>query len=201
MISFNDKIKAELVKNLNNNKNIELKERYLQFGHTNDPSKDRHLEFCLNNVKIANDTLKQLAMNDVSAKLSTRGKKYLVYVKNEEYILKILKLLEVKKAYKEFLESIKNRSIKSSINRQVNFEAANIKKAAVTGVLQIDDINKILKYLKKEEIDDKLYQVMNIRLKYPDSSYSELVEIIGNISKSTLNRRFRKIKELADKFK
>ena len=123
-----------------------------------------------------------------------------VYVKSEKDILAILKLLEVKKASALFLESIKNRSIKSSINRQVNFEAANIKKTAVTGVGQIDDINKILKHIKKHDIDEKLYQVMKIRLENPDASYSELVSILGNISKSTLNRRFRQIKELAEKF-
>ena len=200
MISFNDKIKQELNSHKNNNKNIELKERYLSCGHINDPSKDRHLEFALSSAKLANDTLKKLADNGISAKLSTRSKKYLVYVKSEKDILAILKLLEVKKASALFLESIKNRSIKSSINRQVNFEAANIKKTAVTGVGQIDDINKILKHIKKHDIDEKLYQVMKIRFENPDASYSELVSIIGNISKSTLNRRFRQIKELAERF-
>ena len=188
MLSFNDKIKKE------------LKERYLSCGHINDPSKDRHLEFALSSAKMANDTLKKLADNGISAKLSTRGKKYLVYVKSENDILAILKLLELKKASALFLESVKKRSIKSSINRQVNFEAANIKKAAVTGVLQTDDINKILKHMKKQDIDEKLYQVMKVRLKYPDASYSELVSILGNISKSTLNRRFQQIKELAERY-
>lgn len=199
MLSFNDKIKKELNTNLNN-KNNELKERYLKYGHINDPSKDRHLEYSLDSAKIANDTLKKLADNGISAKLSTRGKKFLVYVKSENDILAILKILDVKKARAEFLDSVKKRSIKSSINRQVNFEAANIKKTAVTGVLQTDDINKILKHMKKQDIDEKLYQVMKVRLKYPDASYSELVSILGNISKSTLNRRFQQIKELAERY-
>ena len=200
MTSFNDKIKNELRNHKKNNKNIELKERYLSCGHINDPSKDRHMEFSLASAKLANDTLKKLADNGISAKLSTRGKKYLVYVKSEKDILAILKLLEVKNAQAEFWDSVKKRSIKSSINRQVNFETANIMKTAKTGVIQTDDINKILKHLKKQDIDEKLYQVMQVRLKYPDASYSELVSILGNISKSTLNRRFQQIKELAEKY-
>lgn len=199
MLSFNDKIKKELNTKLNN-KNIELKNRYLKYGHINDPSKDRHLEYSLDTAKMANDTLKKLADNGISAKLSTRGKKYLVYVKSEKDILAMLKLLEVKKASIEFQESIKKRSIKSSVNRQVNFEAANLKKAIITSVIQTDDINKILKHLKPQDIDEKIYQVMKMRLKYPDASYSELVSILGNISKSTLNRRFQQIKELAERF-
>ena len=199
MLSFNDKIKKELNTRLNN-KNKELKERYLKYGHINDPSKDRHLEYSLDSAKMANDTLKKLADNGISAKLSTRGKKFLVYVKSEKDILAILKILEVKKASAEFLESVKNRSIKSSINRQVNFEAANIKKAAITAVIQTDDINKILKHMKAADIDEKIYQVMKARLKYPEASYSELVSILGNISKSTLNRRVQLIKEMADKY-
>lgn len=199
MLSFNDKIKKELNTKLNN-KNIELKNRYLKYGHINDPSKDRHLEYSLDTAKMANDTLKKLADNGIIAKLSTRGKKFLVYVKSEKDILAMLKLLEVKKASIEFQESIKKRSIKSSVNRQVNFEAANLKKAIIASVIQTDDINKILKHLKPQDIDEKIYQVMKMRLKYPDASYSELVSILGNISKSTLNRRFQQIKELAERF-
>lgn len=199
MLSFNDKIKKELNNKLNK-KNIELKNRYLKYGHINDPSKDRHLEYSFDTAKMANDTLKKLADNGIIAKLSTRGRKFLVYVKSEKDILAMLKLLEVKKASIEFQESIKKRSIKSSVNRQVNFEAANLKKAIIASVIQTDDINKILKHLKPQDIDEKIYQVMKMRLKYPDASYSELVSILGNISKSTLNRRFQQIKELAERF-
>lgn len=177
-----------------------LKAQYLKYGHINDPSKDRHLEFSIDNAKLANQILNYLLENGIDAKLSTRQKKYLVYVKSEKSILAILKLLGAKKSKEEFLDSVKKRNITSNINRKVNFETANITKAATTGALQTDDIQKILKHLKKENIDEKLYNIMKVRLENPDASYSELVYIIGNITKSTLNRRFKQIKELADRF-
>ena len=51
-------------------------------------------------------------------------------------------------------------------------------------------------------LDEKLQELIEYRLKYPESSLQELSEIIsletGNkITKSGLNHRFRKIKEIA----
>ena len=55
-------------------------------------------------------------------------------------------------------------------------------------------------------LDDKTKEALEYRKKYPESSLKELSEIItletGNkITKSGLNHRFRKIKDLATKFK
>ena len=52
-------------------------------------------------------------------------------------------------------------------------------------------------------MDDKLKQVIEYRMKYKESSLSELAEIIsletGNeISKSGLNHRFRKIRQIIE---
>ena len=53
-------------------------------------------------------------------------------------------------------------------------------------------------------IDEKLQELIKYRLEYPESSLQELSEIIsietGNkITKSGLNHRFRKIKEIVNK--
>ena len=56
------------------------------------------------------------------------------------------------------------------------------------------------------ELDDKTKEALEYRLKYPEASLKELSEIISletgkPITKSGLNHRFRKIKELADRLK
>ena len=67
---------------------------------------------------------------------------------------------------------------------------------------------KEIEYLKEHDVfellDDKIQEVANYRLKYPEVSLLELSEIIsmetGNkITKSGLYHRFRKIKELVNK--
>ena len=69
---------------------------------------------------------------------------------------------------------------------------------------QIRDIQIIDKELGLDFLDDKIKEVCVYRLKYPETSLVELSEIIsletGNtITKSGLNHRFRKIKEIANK--
>ena len=56
-----------------------------------------------------------------------------------------------------------------------------------------------------ELLDDKTREAVDYRLKYPEASLKELSEIISletgkKITKSGLNHRFRKVKELSDKF-
>ena len=53
-------------------------------------------------------------------------------------------------------------------------------------------------------LDEKLKEVIEYRMKYKESSLSELADIISletgtDISKSGLNHRFRKIKEILEK--
>ena len=55
-------------------------------------------------------------------------------------------------------------------------------------------------------LDDKTLEALTYRKKYPEASLKELSEIISletnhPITKSGLNHRFRKIKDLAVKFK
>ena len=91
-------------------------------------------------------------------------------------------------------------------NRLNNCEQANIDKIIATSLKQIEDINLILETLGKDAIDQKLLEVIEYRLKYPETSLQELSEIMTletekEITKSGLNHRFRKIKEIANRIK
>lgn len=79
----------------------------------------------------------------------------------------------------------------------------NIDKVFMTANKQIKDIEKLYELDMVDLLDDKLKQVIEYRMKYKESSLSELAEIIsletGNeISKSGLNHRFRKIRQIIE---
>lgn len=79
-------------------------------------------------------------------------------------------------------------------------------KVVATATAQLDDITIIEENLGTSLLDDKTQEALEYRKKYPEASLKELSEIItietGNpITKSGLNHRFRKIKELATRFK
>ena len=55
-------------------------------------------------------------------------------------------------------------------------------------------------------LDEKTQVVANYRIKYPESSYQELAQIISvetdyKIGKSGINHNFRKIRELINRYK
>ena len=86
-------------------------------------------------------------------------------------------------------------------NRLNNCEQANMDKIFLTADSQIKDIEKLREYDMLDLLDEKIKLVIDYRLKYPEASLAELSEIIsdesGNkITKSGLNHRFRKIKEI-----
>jgi len=94
------------------------------------------------------------------------------------------------------------RDHKNMTNRLNNCEQANVEKT-------INTANKQLEYIKILEendaimlLDDKDKEIIEYRKKYPESSLLELSEIISietnhKMTKSGLNHRFRKIKDLA----
>ena len=98
------------------------------------------------------------------------------------------------------------REKKNEANRLNNCEQANLEKAISSANQQLEQIKIIKDNLGESLLDDKTREALEYRLKYKEASLKELSEIISietdkKITKSGLNHRFRKIKELAEKFK
>ena len=106
--------------------------------------------------------------------------------------------------YFENIRALKEQ--KNITNRLNNCEQANTDKILMSSNEQIKDINLIVEKLGEEFLDEKLLEAANYRCKYPESSLLELSEIMSmetgkNITKSGLNHRFRKIKEIASRLR
>ncbi len=179
-----------------------LRGLFLVSGSINDPKTSRyHLEFLVDDEEYAqfiNDILNDYNLN---SKIIRRDKKYMVYIKEAEKISDFLRLI---KAYNGvmYYEDIRiYRDHKNMTNRLNNCEQANMDKIFFTASNQIKDIEKIKEYDLYDLLDEKLKIVIDYRLKYPELSLSELSDKISQetddkITKSGLNHRFRKIKEM-----
>ena len=181
-----------------------LRGLFLVTGSVNDPKTSKyHLEFLVDTNEYAEFISKLLNDNGLNSKIIKREKKYMVYVKEAE---KISDFLRVIKAYNGvmYFEDIRiYRDHKNMTNRLNNCEQANMDKIFLTASSQIRDINKLKEYDMEDLVDEKIKIVMEYRLKYPEASLSELSDIIsrntGNvITKSGLNHRFRKIREIVN---
>ena len=167
-----------------------LKGTFLCTGSINDPKTSRyHMELLITKPKEAVFVQKLLNTYELNAKILNREKGYMIYIKEADKISDFIKIIDAVKAVLYYENIRVYRDEKNIANRLNNCEQANIDKVIANATKQLDD---------------KCMQVVEYRKKYPESSLKELAEIISNetgkkITKSGLNHRLRKIKELAER--
>ena len=179
---------------------------FLACGSINDPKTSRyHMELLISKPEEAVFVQKLLNIFDLNAKILTRDKGYMIYMKEAEKIIDYLKLLGASNAVMYFENIRIYRDKKNQTNRLNNCEQANINKVVDAASSQLKQIEILKEHMAIELLDDKTKEALEYRLKYPEASLKELSEIISletgkKITKSGLNHRFRKIKELVEKF-
>ena len=184
-----------------------LRGSFLGRGSINDPSTSQyHLEFVYDNKYEAVFIQRLLNQFEMNCKIIIRESKYMVYIKESEKISDFLKIINASKAVL-YYENIRiKKEQKNNTNRLNNCEQANIDRVIATAMEQIKFIEFIDSTIGLNVLDEKLKESCLYRLKYPEASLNELSEIISletnkKISKSCLNHRFRRIKEIYEKVK
>jgi len=179
-----------------------LRGLFIATGSINDPKTSRyHLEFIVDDNNYAKFLSEQLNKFRLNSKVIKREKNYMIYIKEAEKISDFLRVINAYNAVMYFEDIRIYRDHKNMTNRLNNCEQANIDKIFQTAANQLRDIEKLKKYDLLDVIDTKLKEVVEYREKYPESSLQELSEIMSDelgysITKSGLNHRFRKIKEM-----
>ena len=177
---------------------------FLSCGSINDPKTSKyHLELLVDDLGYAEFISKLLNDNDLNSRVINRDKKYMVYIKEAEKISDFLRIIKAYNAVMYYEDIRIYRDHKNMTNRLNNCEQANMDKIFFTASNQIKDIEKLKEYDIIELLDEKLKIVIDYRVKYPEASLNDLSEIISretghNISKSGLNHRFRKIREMVN---
>jgi len=209
-----DSIKEDiynLVENIENSSKEEisafLKGVFLASASINDPSKSKyHMEYLVDEESDAiliNNLLLKLRFH---SKIIRRDKGYMVYIKISEEISDFIKLLGATNSLFYYEDIRIYRDHKNMVNRLNNCEQANMEKSMKTCREQLENIQ----YLKDNDmldlLDDKIKMVITYREKYPETTLSELADIISyetetSITKSGINHYFRKIKDLVNKAK
>ena len=90
-----------------------------------------------------------------------------------------------------------NREISNNSNRQKNCDLGNLNRQVEAVSKQLDAIKKIERSIGLDALKPDLKEVAIFRKQNPESSLTELAEIL-NVSKSCLNHRLRKIVEIAN---
>lgn len=178
---------------------------FLCCGSINDPKTSRyHMELLISEPEEAVFVQKLLNIFDLNAKILNRDKGYMIYLKEAEKISDYIKILGANNAVMYFENVRIYREQKNKTNRLNNCEQANIDKVVATATSQLEQIRIIEETSSVDLLDDKTKETLEYRKKYPEASFKELSEIISletgkPITKSGLNHRLRKIKELAER--
>lgn len=181
-----------------------LRGSFLCTGSINNPKTSRyHMELLISKPNEAVFIQKLLNIFDLNAKILNREKGYMIYIKEAEKISDYIRILGANRAVLFFEDARIYREKKNQTNRLNNCEQANMDKVFLTAEKQLEQIKIIEESDSYELLDDRTKQAFDYRKKYPESSLKELSEIITletgkSITKSGLNHRFRKIKELAE---
>ena len=179
---------------------------YLNGGSVNDPKTSRyHMEILIDYPEEAVFVQKILNSYNLNIKMLNRDRSYMLYLKEAEKISDFLKIVDANNSVLYYEDVRIYRDKKNQTNRLNNCEQANTDRIIASALEQLNQIEILKKNNAIDLLDDKTKEALYYREKYKEASLKELSEKIAIetgrfISKSGLNHRFRKIKELASKF-
>ena len=175
---------------------------FLGAGTISHPEKGYHMEIVCNSSTLANDLKRLINSFGLRSKVTTRKNNYVVYLKESEQISDFLALLGANKHVMEFENVRIVKELRNKTNRIVNCESANLDKTINSASRQIETIRLIESKGGLACLPEKLREIAVLRLENPDSSLTELGQMLDPpLKKSGVSHRFRKIEEIAERFR
>lgn len=199
---FTPGINEELTKK-NCCKRAYLRGAFLAGGSVNNPEgSSYHLEIASMYEEHCEALVELASEFQLNARCIERKKGFIFYIKEGEKIIEFLSIIGAHQALFKFEDVRIMRDMRNSVNRIVNCETANLNKTIGAAVRQIDNIKLIQREVGLENLPEKLREVAEVRLAYPDINLKEVGELLkGGVSKSGVNHRLRKIDEMAEKIR
>ncbi len=184
-----------------------LRGAFLVKGSVNDPGgKSSHLEITSTSEKNILNIQKILNSLEFDSRISKRKNNLIVYLKKKQTIGDFLYLIGVSTEMEYYENTIITKEIKATAKRTINLDVANQNKTNKAAIEQLKTIEFIEYNYPLEKLDSKLLMVMKVRKENKESSLTELLDIIHenydpHLTKSGLNHRFRKLKEIEMNYK
>ena len=178
---------------------------FLASGSVNDPaSKNYHLEISTHSEKHAEFLSKIVNRFELNSKIIKRRNLFVVYLKKSEEISDFLKIVNAINGVMDFEEERISKDYWNSNNRLNICEVSNEVKTIHTANKQLEMIKLIYDNSKDYLLDAKDKKIVEIRKENPEANLQEIADIFNEkygtrISKSGVNHRLRKIKEIANK--
>ena len=175
-----------------------LRGAFLAGGSVTDPRKRYHLELVTAHLQVGRETEALLRDMAYEPKSVQRGGNAVTYFKNSENIADLLTLFGAPSSAMEILSAKVEKSMRNTVNRRVNCDAANLDKSVAASRAQVEALTRLTDAGILKTLSAELQEVAVARLLQPELSLSELAETFEPpLTKSCLNHRMRKLMQLA----
>ncbi|UOF91331.1 DNA-binding protein WhiA [Fodinisporobacter ferrooxydans] len=180
-----------------------LRGAFLASGSVNDPEgSSYHLELSSFDREHTFAIAELMNKFSLHAKVIDRKKAYVVYLKEGEKIVEFLNIIGAHQALLHFEDVRIIKGMRNQVNRLVNCETANLNKTINAAVRQIENIRLVQRMIGFDNLQPKLREVAELRLRFPDINLKELGAMLSDkVSKSGVNHRLRKLDELAERIR
>ncbi len=175
-----------------------LRGAFLAGGSVTDPQKRYHLELATAHLQVGRETEALLRDMNFEPKSTLRGGNTVTYFKHSDSIADLLTLMGAPAAATEILSAKIEKSMRNTVNRRVNCDAANLDKSVAASRAQVEALTRLTDAGMIKTLPVALQEVAVARLLQPELSLSELAESFDPpLTKSCLNHRMRKLMQLA----
>ena len=174
---------------------------FLSAGSMADPAKRiYHLEIVPVSAEMNEQLYELLQILELPFRKTGKKGRSSVYLSSGDDIADFLRLSGAHLALLRFEEIRSELELLGTVQRQVNFDEANIERMTNAVERQIESIKLIDETVGLDSLPLHLAQTAQLRLQYPELSLVDLGELMSPpIGKSGMNHRMRRLRLLADK--
>lgn len=180
-----------------------LRGAFLACGTVTAPEREYHLEFTVPYMNLANDLTALIRDNlelELEPRISRRKGAFVVYIKGGERVADLLTFLGAPNAAMDLIQVRMLKELRNNVNRQTNFETANIEKTASAAAQEVLAIKKIQKRNEISALPMELRELAGLRLQFPEMSLRELGQHLAPpLSRSGVHHRLQRIMDFAEK--
>jgi cell division protein WhiA len=155
-----------------------------------------HVEFVLADERAAADLVAALASLDVRALRAPRRGRHVVYLKGQEEILTLLRLVGANRGVLEMETQRVGSDVRARLNRLLNAEEANLGRTVRAADRQLGAIDRLEADGRLGALAPALRETAAVRRRMPDADLDTLSAALG-VSRSAVNHRLRRLVELA----
>lgn len=176
-----------------------LKIAFVLKGSVNDPQRGYNLELSTNSIEESILTKESMDIFDLKPKINDKGEIKVVYLKDSDKISDFLAIIGANKSLFELEDVRALKSIRNNINRQTNFDKANIDRTVNASLKQVDAIKAIFNAGMMDDLSAEMKELAELRLVNPYTSIEELGQMLDPpMSKSKVNYRLQKFIKMAE---